>query len=138
MKNFTDTPNFVFCALERELLTLSTKEIIEALLTDYASFSHGTEAGIKIPEALQEKRQMHSCILFSEGRRLAHRLPELGRKLILASLFAKNSRSEAWLLCHEGEEMLSELKERINAFEKEKERERDGLGVGTGKEKRTF
>lgn len=124
MRNFTETPNFIFSALERELLTLSIEEIIEALVADYKSFSHGNDEGIAVPEDLLEKRLSHSCILCGEGCRLALRLPELGKKLVMACLFYSNERAEEWLTIHGEGEAVKTLHQKIADFEAEKERER--------------
>lgn len=97
MTNFNSTPNFLSGASERELLTLSMSEIIDALLADYKSFSHGNDAGIHVPDKKQEPRQTHSCILYAEGLRLARTHLRLAKKLILASLFESNEPAAQWL-----------------------------------------
>lgn len=96
MTNFNITPNFIFCATERELLTLSLADIVNGLTADYKGFSRGNEASIRIPENQQEPRMSHSCILYAEGLRLAHTHPELAKKLVLASLFDSTARAAQW------------------------------------------
>lgn len=96
MANKTITSNSIFSASERELVTLSMSEIIDGLLLDYKSFSHGVQAGISVPDNLQEPRVSHSCILYAEGLRLARTHQEQARKLILASLFESNAKATDW------------------------------------------
>lgn len=96
MKNMNSTSNFLFGASEHELLTLSLSEIIDGLMNDYKSFSQGDGAGIRIPDSKQEPRMAHSSILFAEGVRLALTYPELGKKLVLASLFDNHERAAFW------------------------------------------
>lgn len=96
MTNMNSTSNFLFGASEHELLTLSLSEIIDGLMNDYKSFSQGDGAGIRIPDSKQEPRMAHSSILFAEGVRLALTYPELGKKLVLASLFNNHERAAYW------------------------------------------
>lgn len=98
MTNMNSTSNFLFGASEHELLTLSLSEIIDGLMNDYKSFSQGDGAGIRIPDNKQESRMAHSSILFAEGARLALTYPELGKKLVLASLFDNHERAAFWTL----------------------------------------
>lgn len=93
MKNMNSISNFLFGASEHELLTLSLSEIIDGLMNDYKSFSQGDGAGIRIPDSKQEPRMAHSSILFAEGARLALTYPELGKKLVLASLLDNHERA---------------------------------------------
>lgn len=93
MKNMNSISNFLFGASEHELLTLSLPEIIDGLMNDYKSFSQGDGAGIRIPDSKQEPRMAHSSILFAEGARLALTYPELGKKLVLASLLDNHERA---------------------------------------------
>lgn len=98
MKNMNSISNFLFGASEHELLTLSLSEIIDGLMNDYKSFSQGDGAGIRIPDSKQEPRMAHSSILFAEGARLALTYPELGKKLVLASLLDNHERAAFWTL----------------------------------------
>lgn len=98
MTNMNSISNFLFGASEHELLTLSLSEIIDGLMNDYKSFSQGDGAGIRIPDSKQEPRMAHSSILFAEGARLALTYPELGKKLILASLLDNHERAAFWTL----------------------------------------
>lgn len=98
MKNMNSTSNFLFGASEHELLTLSLSEIIDGLMNDYKSFCQGDGAGIRVPDSMQEPRMAHSSILFAEGARLALAYPELGKKLVLASLFDNHERAAFWTL----------------------------------------
>lgn len=124
MTNFNTTPEFIFSASERELLTLTLAEIIDGIICDYKSFSKGIEEGIKIPEKKQEPRLMHSCILYAEGLRLAHTHPELAKKLIFASLFNASNRALDWLRANgEASKVIALLRE-IVKFEKWKKDER--------------
>lgn len=96
MTKFNPTSICLFSAPERELVTLSMSEIIDGLVNDYKSLSHGVQAGVQIPEKLQESLISHSCILYAEGLRLAHTHLELAMKLIMASLFESNARAANW------------------------------------------
>lgn len=98
MTNMNSISNFLFGASEHELLTLSLSEIIDGLMNDYKSFSQGDGAGIRIPDSKQEPRMAHSSILFAEGARLALTYPELGKKLVLASLLDNHERAAFWTL----------------------------------------
>lgn len=98
MTNMNSISNFLFGASEHELLTLSLSEIIDGLMNDYKSFCQGDGAGIRIPDSKQEPRMAHSSILFAEGARLALTYPELGKKLVLASLLDNHERAAFWTL----------------------------------------
>lgn len=98
MTNMNSISNFLFGASEHELLTLSLSDIIDGLMNDYKSFSQGDGAGIRIPDSKQEPRMAHSSILFAEGARLALTYPELGKKLVLASLLDNHERAAFWTL----------------------------------------
>lgn len=120
MSKMNTTSNFIFGATEHELITLSLGEIIDGLLTDYMSFSRGNNAGIEVPKEKQEIRMAHSCILFSEGLRLAYTHLELAKKLILASLFANNERAAEWLTLNGEVKQVEALMKRIADFEAHK------------------
>lgn len=124
MRNYNTTSNFIFCAPERELITLSNSEILSGLLADYKSFSRGIAAGIWIPEELQGPRMGHACILYAEGLRLARTHLELAKKLILASLFYHQDRATEWLTCHGEAAALADLSRLIQEFEDFKAAER--------------
>ena len=109
MTNFNSTSNFIFGASERELSTLSLREIIDGLMADYRSFSSGTSAGIHIPSGKQEPRMSHSCILFAEGLRQASVHLELAKKLILASLFDCNASVGNCINALKGSDKLEEI-----------------------------
>lgn len=113
MTNFNSTSNFIFGATERELSTLSLREIIDGLMADYKSFSSGTSAGIHIPSGKQEPRMSHSCILFAEGLRQASVHLELAKKLILASLFDSNAGLGNWIAANEDSDMLEKIFRKI-------------------------
>ena len=125
MINFNSTPNFVYSASERELLTLSIAEILDALIADYKSFSHGNDAGIQIPKSLQEPRLAHSCILYAEGLRLAQTHLRLAKKLILASMFNEDVRASQWLKSNGEAKVLETMLEIIAQFEEAKRKERE-------------
>ena len=108
MTNFNTPSEFIFSAAERELLTLSTDEIIQGLMADYKKFSPKTDAGIRIPDGKREPRQAHSCILYAEALRLAHAHLEMAEKLMLASLFEFNSQAAGWIKAWRREEERSE------------------------------
>lgn len=124
MRNYNTTSNFIFCASERELITLSNAEILSGILADYKSFSRGIAAGIRIPEELQGPRMGHACILYAEGIRLAHTHLELAKKLILASLFYHQDRATEWLTIHGEAAALENLSHLIQEFEDFKAAER--------------
>lgn len=117
MTNFNTTPNYIFCASERELLTLSLAEIIEGLQADYKSFSGKTDAGIRIPESKQEPRMSHSCILYAEGIRLAHTHLDLGKRLVLSSLFDNIERVAQWYAAMGEKPKLKPLLKKISEFD---------------------
>lgn len=96
MTNRNFTPNYLFSASERELLTLSFAEIISGLVADYKGLCRGNEVGVHVPDKMQEPRMMHSCILFAEGLRLAPTHLDLAKKLIMTSLFESNARAASW------------------------------------------
>ena len=125
MTNNSSISNFIFGASERELLTFSMAEIIDGLIADYKSFSHGNDEGILIPKALQEPRLAHSCILYSEGLRLAHTHLRLAKKLILASLLNGDIRASQWLKNNGEAKILETLLEMITQFEETKKKERE-------------
>ena len=102
MTNYNSTPNYLFSAPERELLTLSSAEIIDGLKADYESFCRGNDAGVRVPDKMQEPRMAHSCILFAEGLRLAKTHLEQAKKLILASLFDCNIKIAGWFADENG------------------------------------
>ena len=101
MTNTNMTSNFIFGASERELLTLSMAELIAGLVADYKSFSQSINKGIDIPKSKRDLRMGHACILFAEGVRLAWSHPELGKKLIFASLFDLSDRVPEWFQLRE-------------------------------------
>lgn len=113
MTNFNSTPDSIFSATERELLTLSFDEILSGLINDYKSFSRGADAGISIPNGKQELRAAHSCILYAEGLRLTQAHLELAKKLILASLFDFSSQAKSWI---DAERMAEKEKENFDVL----------------------
>lgn len=114
------TPEFISCASERELLTLSLDEIIDGLMADYRNLNFRHNPGIDVPDQLREPRQTHSCILYAEAQRLAPAHLDLAKKLVLASLFDFSHQVYAWLqIKKEADNVAKKLgkKERFNLLE---------------------
>lgn len=90
---------FLTCATERELINMPMSDIMAEVMEHYEDMQYEFDADYKGGgcQKLMEERMSHAIILFAEGKRLVKLQPELGRKLLMASIFWKHNRALPYL-----------------------------------------
>lgn len=104
---------FLTNATEHELINMSLTDIMAEMMQHYEDmmdeFDNDPNGGSC--KKLMEKRLSHSIILYAEGKRLVASQPELGHKLLMASIFWKHNRALVHLPAQERETVIQFIKE---------------------------
>lgn len=93
------TANILMNLSEVQLLNMADAAIVAEVVNHYSDlhFMAGDEAVSQKTIAKHQARQAHCGILYAQGKKLERTHPELGRKLILASIFWGENRGMEYL-----------------------------------------
>ena len=91
--------SFLLSATERQLINMTEEAIVAEVVSHYADNFFVTGEDPTPNRILQpfECRKCHAGILFANGKKLEVTHPELGRKLILASIYWGENRGKEYL-----------------------------------------
>lgn len=102
---------FLLSATECELLTMTDEEIIQEVIHRFEDLQVAADSNSISEKTRKEmdERLCHCGILFAEGRRLATVYPELGRKLIVASVFWNEQRGLCYFTPSERKSLVNRI-----------------------------